>query len=55
MTFPVETSALVVERPGADMEMTPVMIDELRPDEILVEMKYAGLCHTVRIRLLFVR
>ncbi|KAK5661873.1 hypothetical protein OQA88_9981 [Cercophora sp. LCS_1] len=29
------------------MVMTPIVIDELRPDEVLVEMKYSGLCHTV--------
>ncbi|KAL2015006.1 hypothetical protein VTK56DRAFT_6539 [Thermocarpiscus australiensis] len=26
--------------------MTPIIIDELRPDEVLVEMKYSGVCHT---------
>ena len=47
MHFPIETEAIVVEAPGAELRMTPILIDELRPDEVLVEMKYSGLCHTV--------
>ncbi|KAK3312933.1 chaperonin 10-like protein [Apodospora peruviana] len=46
MEFPLETEALVVMAPGAPFTLTPVVIDELRPDEVLVEMKYSGLCHT---------
>ncbi|KAK4167035.1 chaperonin 10-like protein [Cladorrhinum sp. PSN259] len=46
LNFPIETEALVVHSPGADFLMTPILINELRPDEVLVEIKYAGLCHT---------
>ncbi|KAK3385788.1 chaperonin 10-like protein [Podospora didyma] len=46
MQFPLETYALVVEAPGAAFTMTPIVIDELRPDEVLIEMKYSGFCHT---------
>ncbi|KAK3377220.1 chaperonin 10-like protein [Lasiosphaeria ovina] len=46
MEFPVKTEALVVQSAGAAFEMTPIVIDELRPDEVLVEMKYSGFCHT---------
>ncbi|KAF2499009.1 AreB protein [Lophium mytilinum] len=30
----------------ADFELTPIILDEVRPDEVLVEMKYSGICHT---------
>lgn len=46
--FPLQTKALVVQEPKAGFEMTDIMLDEVRPDEILVEMKYSGICHTVR-------
>ncbi len=49
MQLPVETEALVVNTPGGDFEMTRIVIQDLRPDEVLVEMKYSGVCHTVRI------
>ncbi|GAB1318174.1 Geraniol dehydrogenase [Madurella fahalii] len=46
MQFPIETEALVVEAAGGDFEMRRIVIDELKPDEVLVEMKYSGVCHT---------
>ncbi|KAK3988836.1 chaperonin 10-like protein [Cladorrhinum sp. PSN332] len=46
LTFPIQTEALVVHSPGADFLMTPILVNELRPDEVLVEIQYAGLCHT---------
>ncbi|KAI0475835.1 GroES-like protein [Xylariaceae sp. FL0804] len=42
----METEALVVHRAGGDFEMTPIILDEVRPDEVLVEMKYSGICHS---------
>ena len=42
------TKALVVEKPGAAFVLQDVILGELRPKEILVEMKYTGICHTVR-------
>lgn len=48
LTFPFETKALVVQEPKAEFEMTTITLDEVRPDEVLVEMKYSGICHTVR-------
>lgn len=48
VTFPLHTEALVVEEPKADFKLTPITLDEVRPDEVLVEMKYSGICHTVR-------
>ena len=43
----IPTKALVVERPGASFVLTDIILDEVRDDEVLVEMKYTGLCHTV--------
>ena len=45
-TFPLKTEALVVQRPKADFELVPITLDEIRSDEVLVEMKYSGICHT---------
>jgi Zn-dependent alcohol dehydrogenase len=42
------TEAFVVHEAGADFKLTPIILDEVRDDEILVEMKYSGICHTVR-------
>ncbi len=47
-TFPLQTKALVVQEPKADFTLTSITLDEVRPDEVLVEMKYSGICHTVR-------
>ena len=47
-TFPLQTKAFVVQEPKADFTLTSITLDELRPDEVLVEMKYSGICHTVR-------
>ncbi|KAK4149091.1 chaperonin 10-like protein [Chaetomidium leptoderma] len=46
MQLPLETEALVVNSPGGEFEMTPIIIQDLRKDEVLVEMKYSGVCHT---------
>ncbi len=47
LTFPLQTEALVVQEPKADFTLTNITLDEVRPDEVLVEMKYSGICHTV--------
>lgn len=47
-TTNIHTEGLVVDKPGADFVMRPVILDEVRDDEVLVEMKYSGICHTVR-------
>lgn len=44
----IETIAYVLEEPNADFKLTEVILDEVRADELLIEMKYAGICHTVR-------
>jgi hypothetical protein len=47
-TTNIETEAFVVEEPNAPFKLTPIILDEMRDDEFLIEMKYSGICHTVR-------
>ncbi|CAH0055084.1 unnamed protein product [Clonostachys solani] len=42
----IRTEALVVHEPGGQFVMKPVILDEVRSDEVLVEMQYSGICHT---------
>ena len=49
-TSNIETEAFVVDEPNAPFKLTPIIIDEMRDDEYLIEMKYSGICHTVGIR-----
>ncbi|KUM59442.1 hypothetical protein ACN42_g7705 [Penicillium freii] len=42
----IPTTAFVVEKPGAPFVLQDVVLDEVRANEVLVEMKYTGLCHT---------
>lgn len=42
----IQTEALVVDEAKAEFKLTPVILDEVRPDEVLIEMKYSGICHT---------
>ncbi|KAL4808119.1 chaperonin 10-like protein [Aspergillus unguis] len=42
----ISTKAYVVAEKGAPFVLQDVLLDHLRPDELLVEMKYTGLCHT---------
>jgi aryl-alcohol dehydrogenase len=44
--MPTSTTAAVVEAPGAPFTLQEVQLDDLRPDEVLVRMVAAGLCHT---------
>ncbi|KAK7890532.1 hypothetical protein LTR67_007740 [Exophiala xenobiotica] len=43
---PVTTKALVVDKPGASFVLEDVVLDKLRDKELLVDIKYSGLCHT---------
>lgn len=45
-----QSEALVVMSPGAPFTMKPIVLDEVRDDELLIEMKYSGICHTVGLR-----
>jgi aryl-alcohol dehydrogenase len=42
----ITTEAAVVESAGAEFAIQTVDLDELRPHEVLVDIKAAGLCHT---------
>jgi Zn-dependent alcohol dehydrogenase len=44
----IPTKAFVVDAPGSPFVLRDVVLDEVRSNEVLVEMKYTGLCHTVR-------
>jgi len=46
----VKTQALVVEKPKSDFKMTEIILDEVRGDEVLIDMKYSGICHTVCVK-----
>jgi hypothetical protein len=46
-TTNIETEAFVVDSPNAPFKLTPIILDEMREDEFLIEMKYSGICHTV--------
>jgi Zn-dependent alcohol dehydrogenase len=46
-TTNIETEAFVVDAPNAPFTLTPIILDEMRQDEFLIEMKYSGICHTV--------
>lgn len=43
----VKTQALVVNEPKADFKLETVYLDEVRGDELLIDMKFSGICHTV--------
>ncbi|KAL5343982.1 hypothetical protein BJX70DRAFT_393403 [Aspergillus crustosus] len=42
----ISTTAYVVDKLGAPFTLREVLLDALQPNEVLVEMKYTGLCHT---------
>ncbi|CAI7616592.1 hypothetical protein N7533_009250 [Penicillium manginii] len=42
----IPTKAFVVDAPGSPFILRDVILDEVRSNEVLVEMKYTGLCHT---------
>lgn len=46
----IPTRAYVVDKKGAPFVLRDVVLDALQPDELLVEIKYTGLCHTVGLR-----
>lgn len=48
----IPTEALVVETAGAPFKLTQIILDEVRENEVLVEMMYSGVCHTVSVWLI---
>ena len=47
----IETVALVVTEPKADFKLQPIILDEIRDDEVFVEMKYSGICTAAKVQL----
>ncbi|KAI9368129.1 chaperonin 10-like protein [Aspergillus egyptiacus] len=45
-TTNIPTKAYVVEEKGGPFVLKDVILDTVGPDELLVEIKYAGVCHT---------
>jgi len=43
----IQTKALVVNSPGQPFTLQDIVLDEVRTNELLVEMLYTGVCHTV--------
>lgn len=41
--------AWVTDHAKAGFKLRPIYLDEVRDDELLIEMKYSGICHTVRL------
>ncbi|KAK3186355.1 hypothetical protein K4F52_004893 [Lecanicillium sp. MT-2017a] len=39
----IETVALVADAPKSDFKLTPIILDQVRPDEVLIDMKYTGI------------
>jgi len=54
-TTNIETEAFVVDEPNAPFKLTPIIIDEMRDDEFLIEMKYSGICHTVSTLVVYIQ
>ncbi len=40
----IETVSLVVTELKTDFTLQPIILDEIRADELLVEMKFSGIC-----------
>ena len=40
----IETKALVVDEAKANFKLQPIILDEVRADEVLIDMKYSGIC-----------
>jgi hypothetical protein len=43
----MQAKAYVVDSQGAPFVLRDVLLDSLQPSEVLVEIKFTGLCHTV--------
>ncbi len=43
----IETIAYVVHGPKEDFKLETIVLDDIQDNEVLVDMKYSGICHTV--------
>jgi Zn-dependent alcohol dehydrogenase len=46
-TSNIDTIGYVVHRAKADFKLEDIVLTEMQDDELLVDMKYSGICHTV--------
>lgn len=46
MSLNTSSLAAVIEQPGGEFTLTPVELDDLREDEVLVRIEACGICHT---------
>jgi D-arabinose 1-dehydrogenase-like Zn-dependent alcohol dehydrogenase len=44
----IETIAYVVHGPNEEFKLESIILDDIQDNEVLVDMKYSGICHTVR-------
>lgn len=47
----IETIGYVVHGPKEDFKLETIVLDDMQDNEVLVDMKYSGICHTVCIAL----
>lgn len=47
----IHTKAYVVARKGDPFVLHDIILDEVQPEEVLVEIEYTGICHTACLRL----
>lgn len=47
-TSNIDTIGYVVHQAKGDWVLEDVTLTEMQEDELLVDMKYSGICHTVR-------
>ena len=43
----IETIAYVVHEYNKDFKLESIILDDIQDNELLVDMKYSGICHTV--------
>lgn len=48
----IQTKAYVVARQDDPFVLRDIVLDEVQPEEVLVEVQYTGLCHTVGMQLI---
>lgn len=44
----IETIGYVVHKYKEDFKLESIVLDDIQDNEVLVDMKYSGICHTVR-------
>ena len=47
-TSNIDTIGYVVHQAKGDWKLEDIVLTEMQDDELLLDMKYSGICHTVR-------